>query len=166
MAFKIKSNGVATSIAALAFAVGCAAHNAQANSNEHCFYRGTMYSEGSEACQAGTEFRCQDGDWRSLATTCGDSPRVASRTCEFDGISFSTGSASCQGGSQYRCEDGVWRSIGMNCTLGDSPLRIVPSGRTCMFDGATVANSSTVCKSGTTFLCSDGEWVNLGTLCR
>ena len=91
---------------------------------------------------------------------------ASSRTCEFAGISFSTGAASCQTGTQFRCEDGSWRSLGAPCAVGDSPIKLVPSGRTCMFNDATVANNSTICRSGSTFLCSNGDWVNLGTLCR
>ena len=151
------------SIIGLAWAiVGCTA----AQAGDHCFYKGTIYSDGAAACQSGAQYRCDDGDWRGLGTRCPDSPVVASRTCEFGGIAFSTGAASCQAGSQFRCEDGVWKGIGMPCTLGDAPIRVVPSGRTCMFDGATVANGSTLCRSSSTFLCNDGEWVNLGTLCR
>jgi len=133
---------------------------------DHCFYRGTMYSDGAAACQAGIRFRCDDGDWKSIGEPCNVVTVTPSRSCEFDGISFLTGSASCQAGMQYRCEDGRWRSIGNSCTIGDAPIRVVPSGRTCMFEGATVANGSTICRSSSTFLCNDGEWVNLGTLCR
>ena len=90
----------------------------------------------------------------------------ASRTCNFGGIAFSTGSASCQNGTQYRCEDGSWATLGVPCTVGDSPIKVVPTGSTCMFSGATVASGSTICQSSSTFLCNDGSWVNLGTLCR
>src|SRR5262245_7381968 len=133
---------LAGSILGLMFAVGCTVHTAQAG--DPCFYKGTMFSDGSASCQSGSQYRCAHGDWRALGVTCPDSPAVASRTCDFGGISFSTGSASCQSGSQYRCEDGVWRSMGMACTLGDSPVRVVPSGRTCMYEGATVASGSTI----------------------
>jgi hypothetical protein len=144
--------------------VGCSAHTAMGG--DHCFYKGTMYSEGAAACQSGLQYRCDDGDWRALGVACADSHITLSRACEFGGISFSTGAASCQAGTQFRCEDGTWRSIGMPCAVGDSPIRVIPSGRTCMFNDATVANNSTICRSGATYLCSDGEWVNLGTLCR
>ncbi len=158
------------SIAFLAVALvsgttGCAARSTQAG--DPCFYRGTQYSDGAAACQAGAQYRCTEGDWKSLGIACTEPPLVASEPCRFGGISFSAGSASCQAGTQFRCgEDGVWRSLGIACAVGDSPIRVLPSGRTCMFGDVTVANNSTVCKSGTTFLCSDGEWVSLGTLCR
>lgn len=147
----------------LLLATGCITRNAVAG--DHCFYKGTMFSDGAAACQSGTQYRCNDGNWKSLSVACTDTPRP-SRSCDYDGISFSTGSASCQAGSQFRCEDGSWRSLGMPCTVGDSPIRVVPSGRTCMYEGATVSNGSTICRSSSTFLCSDGEWVNLGTACR
>jgi hypothetical protein len=111
-------------------------------------------------------YRCSDGEWGSVGSACSDKPLALSRICDFGGVSYSTGSASCQSGAQFRCEDGVWHSLAMPCTVGDAPIRIVPSGRTCMFGDATVSNSSTICKTGTTFLCSDGNWINLGTVCH
>lgn len=143
---------------------GCVAQ--QAVAGDPCFQKGTMYSDGANSCQSGLQYRCSDGEWVALHVACPDSPVSLSKKCDFSGISFSTGAASCQAGTQFRCEDGAWRSLGLPCSVGDAPIRVVPSGRTCMFNDATVANSSTICRSGTTYLCSDGEWVNLGTLCR
>jgi hypothetical protein len=162
--FRLKGSAAATAALGFALMVGCVAHRAQAG--DHCFYKGRMFSDGAAACQGAMQYRCDDGDWRGTGTSCTDSPIVASRPCTFDGMSFSTGSASCQAGTQFRCEDGTWKTLGTACTLGDSPIRAMPSGRTCMYEGATVASASTICKQGTTFLCSDGAWVNLGTLCR
>jgi len=145
--------------------IGCATHVAVAD--DHCFYRGTMFSDGAAACQDGEQLRCDDGRWVALGGTCSPQRVSASRTCEYDGISFSTGSASCQAGTQFRCEDGTWRSLGAACTvLGANTIRIRPSGDTCLYEDATVASGSTLCKSSSTFLCNDGEWINLGTLCR
>ena len=167
MALSSKWRIAATSVAALCWIVwGVGAPRQVSAAGDHCFYRNTMYSDGAAACQSGTEFRCDDGEWRSKGKTCATEEPHPSRSRQFEGISFSTGSASCQAGSQFRCEDGAWRSLGVSCPIGDSPIRVIPSGRTCMFDGATVSNGSTVCRSGTTYLCSDGEWTNLGTLCR
>ena len=154
-----------TGVAALGLMLlGCSVH---AVAGDRCFFKGTMYSDGASACQSGTQYRCNDGDWKALNVACAaeDSPKVSS-SCNFGGVTYSTGSASCQSGTQYRCEDGKWASLGVTCPVGDSPIRIVPSGKTCMFDSATVANNSTICRSGTTYLCSDGEWVNIGTQCR
>jgi len=154
-------------VAAAVFAIlGCAVHHAVAA--DHCFYKGSMYSDGATACQAGSQYRCDDGDWKSIGVACSnDSPRVAtSKPCDYGGVTYSTGSASCQSGTQFRCEDGRWATLGVSCPAADAPVRVVPSGKTCMFEGATVANGSTICRSGSTFLCNDGEWSNLGTLCR
>ena len=139
----------------------------RAAAGDSCFYKGTMYSQGSASCQSGMEYRCDEGEWAASETPCKVGNIVISKSCQYDGISFSTGAASCQSGTQHRCEDGVWRSIGVACTAaGDSPIKVVPSGKTCMFDGATVASNSTICRSGSTYVCNDGEWINLGTLCR
>src|SRR5215510_13678352 len=92
----------------------------------HCFYKGTMFSDGAASCQAGEQFRCDDGDWKKQHTACVDEERRApSRACDFKGVSYSTGSASCQSGNQYRCEDGRWASLGISCPVGDSPIRVV-----------------------------------------
>jgi hypothetical protein len=134
---------------------------------DHCFYRGTMYSDGAANCQEGHKFRCDDGDWKKQDGACeGEQMAGPSRTCEFEGIAFSTGSASCQSGTQYRCEDGSWRNIHTSCTVGDAPMKVTPSGRTCMYEGATVSSGSTICRGGDTFLCNNGDWSNLGTACR
>jgi hypothetical protein len=149
----------------LTFALlGCAVQHAVAA--DHCFYKGTMFSDGATTCQTGTQYRCNDGDWKSLSVACRDSAVKSSKTCEFDGVSYSTGSASCQSGTQFRCEDGQWASLAITCPVGDSPIRVTPGGRTCMFDGATVAHNSTICRSGSTFLCNNGDWVNIGTRCQ
>jgi hypothetical protein len=131
-----------------------------------CRYGGSNYSHGSTACQSGTQFRCDDGEWISMSIAC---PEKQAKSCSFDGSNFSSGSASCQAGTQYRCTDGEWRSLGVACSAGDAPRIVVPvppAPRTCMLDGTTVASSSTVCKTGTTYLCDDGEWRNLGTPCK
>ena len=149
--------------AALIFVSGVV-HRARADDN--CFYKGSMFSAGSSACQAGQEHRCDDGKWKSTGLNCTNGAPAASKTCESKGISYSTGAASCQDGVQFRCEDGRWATLGKPCTVGDSPISAIPNGRTCMFDGATVASTSTLCRSGSTYLCNDGEWINLGTLCQ
>jgi hypothetical protein len=131
-----------------------------------CFYKGAIFSDGAMSCQSGAQFRCKDGDWKSTGFACSDEKLTLARTCELNGISYPTGAASCKSGTQYRCEDGQWASLMLPCTVGDSPIRALPSGRTCLYEGATVSTNSTICKGGTTFLCSDGEWTNVGTQCR
>lgn len=126
-----------------------------------------MYSHGSTACQSGTQYRCDDGQWKGWGAACAENLPVAGRGCDLDGNSYSTGSVSCQSGSQYRCDDGAWRNLAVACAGGgDGTLRIAPEGRTCMYNGATVATESSLCKRGITFRCEDGEWRNLGTACE
>ncbi len=135
--------------------------------SDGCRYEGSMYSHGSTACQSGTQYRCDDGQWKGWGAACAENLPVAGRGCDLDGNSYSTGSVSCQSGSQYRCDDGAWRNLAVACAGGgDGTLRIAPEGRTCMYNGATVATESSLCKRGITFRCEDGEWRNLGTACE
>ncbi|HSQ00832.1 MAG TPA: hypothetical protein VL049_26705 [Candidatus Dormibacteraeota bacterium] len=130
-----------------------------------CRYSGIAYSHGSTVCQSGTQYRCDDGEWQSLAVQCnGDG---TSPICDYQGTSYSSGSTSCQTGTQYRCTDGVWKSLAVACSGGAPLPDVAPQPpRTCMLEGTTVASASTVCKEGVTFLCNDGDWRNLGTPCR
>jgi hypothetical protein len=149
----------------LACLTACATRPAIAG--DRCTYRGTLFSDGAAACQSGTQYRCDDGEWRSLGTACPDRDRFATaETCRFDGNAFSAGSVSCQAGIEYRCEGGVWHSLGTACRTASSPTRAEPSDRICMYEGATVASGSTMCRSGATFRCDDGEWTNVGSRCQ
>ena len=134
--------------------------------DDKCFYKGAMFSDGARSCQSGTEFKCDDGGWKSTKNNCADEPMAMAKPCQFGGLSYATGVASCQAGAQYRCEDGAWRSLGTTCPVADSPIQATTEGRTCMYEGATVAHRSAICRSGSTFFCNDGSWVNLGTACR
>jgi hypothetical protein len=132
-----------------------------------CKHKGTTYSHGSAVCQSGTQYRCDDGQWKGLAIACPENPSAKGKSCAFDGKSYSPGSASCQSGTQYRCDDGAWLSLAVACTAsGQVAERLAPVGRTCMYNEATVATESTICKSGITYRCDDGEWRNLGTACQ
>lgn len=134
---------------------------------DDCKYKGTKYSHGSAVCQSGSQYRCDDGQWKGLGIACEANPPVAANGCAFNGEAFSPGSSSCQSGTQYRCDDGTWKSLAVACSsAGDAPARMAPQGRTCMYNGATVATQSTICKAGTSFRCDDGEWRNLGTTCQ
>lgn len=162
----MKTRLVQTAVVA-AFALTAAA----ASAAESCSYTGTQYSDGATVCQEGTQFRCDDGDWKSLAINCAakDVAAPAPTSCEYKGTSFSSGAASCQSGTQYRCEAGSWRSMGSACPPEQvaAPRVIPPSGRTCMMEGgSTVASGSTVCRSGVMFACEDGDWRNIGTPCQ
>jgi hypothetical protein len=152
-------------VAALALGLGGLGAPA-ARADDKCIYRGAMFSHGATACQAGVQFRCDDGEWEKTDDACVEQPLAAARPCQFGGISYSTGAASCQAGAQYRCEDGAWRSTGDTCPIADAPPRAAEQGETCMYEGATVAHRSAICRAGSTFFCNDGQWVNLGTACR
>jgi hypothetical protein len=124
--------------AALFGALTCAG-SAQA-ANDHCFYKGTMSSDGAMSCQTGAQFRCKDGDWKATGLPCTPEEKVAaSKPCTFSGISYSTGAASCQNGTQFHCEDGAWTSLAVPCTVGDSPIRAATGDRTCMYAGPAAA---------------------------
>ena len=134
--------------------------------DESCKYKDTTYSHASAVCRAGTQYRCDDGQWKGWGTACAENLPVAGKGCDLSGNSYSAGSASCQSGTQYRCDDGVWKNLVVACKSGDIEARMAPDARPCMNSGATVATQSTICKSGTTFRCEDSEWRNLGTACQ
>lgn len=132
-----------------------------------CRYMDATYAHGSTACQSGTQYRCDDGQWKGWGAACPENPVVSAKGCNLNGNSYSPGSASCQSGTQYRCNDGAWRNLALACASDiEGAARMAPTGSTCMYNGATVATASTICKAGITFRCEDGEWRNLGTVCQ
>ena len=137
----------------------------RAAAGDDCRYQGTRYSEGAASCQAGQQFRCNDGEWKSIGVACNENGAPAGN-CMFGGVTYPSGSPSCQGGSQYRCEGGTWASLGVGCPAADSPIRALPQGRLCLFNDEPVANNATMCIGGRSYLCSDGDLVILGTKCR
>jgi len=137
-----------------------------ASASTGCKYDGVAYSDGSKVCQTGTQYRCDEGEWKSLLVQCkADS---SPPNCEYNGNNYSAGATSCQSGMQFRCSDGAWTNLSVACSPSAPLASDAPRGapRTCMLEGTTVASASTVCKEGTTFLCNDGDWRNLGTPCR
>lgn len=151
----------------IAVALGAVVLAGAAFGESDCKYNGATFSHGSAACQSGTQYRCDDGEWTGLGIACTDGPPAAARSCAFNGTTYSPGSASCQSSTQYRCDDGAWVSLSVACVpTGQSGGQMPAAARTCMYEGATVATDSSICRSGVTFRCSDGEWLNLGTACR
>ena len=134
--------------------------------HDDCHYKNQTFSDGATACQAGTQFRCKDGEWKSLSVACAD--KDSPKSCEYNGTSYSSGSASCQSGVQYRCDDGSWKDLAVACApdVAEVPRVQPPPLKTCMMEGSTVSSSSTFCRSGEMYLCEDGQWRNLGTPCR
>jgi hypothetical protein len=41
-----------------------------ASAGRSCNYAGTQYSQGTMACQAGYQYRCNNGTWDSVNVTC------------------------------------------------------------------------------------------------
>lgn len=134
--------------------------------DDGCQYKETRYSHGSAVCRSGSQYRCDDGQWKESGIACTENPLVAAKSCALNGNSYSPGSANCDSGTEYRCDNGVWRSLAVACRSGDIEARMAPDGRPCMYNGATVATQSTLCKSGITLRCEDGSWHNLGTACQ
>ncbi len=152
------------------FIAGCDLGHRQFSSvfgQNGCRYKDSAYAHGSVACQSGSQYRCDDGQWTGGGAACTENAPLAGKGCDLNGNAYSAGSASCQSGTQYRCDDGAWRTLALACSGGsDVPTRGTLAGRTCLYNSATVAPQSTICKSGTIFLCEDGEWRNLGSACQ
>ncbi|MBP1687559.1 MAG: hypothetical protein H6Q33_3702 [Deltaproteobacteria bacterium] len=89
--------------------------------NDGCRYQDSTYSHDSTVCQSGTQYRCDDGQWRSLAVACtggGDGATrtaPAGRACLYNGATVATQSTICRSGTTFRCEDGEWRNLGSTC---------------------------------------------------
>lgn len=92
--------------------------------DDGCKYKETTYSHGSTACQSGTQYQCDDGQWKGRGAACAESPPVAGKGCGLNGNSYSPGSASCQSGTQYRCDDGAWKNLVVACKSSDIEARI------------------------------------------
>jgi len=134
---------------------------------DDCTYKGAKFSEVAASCQAGVQFRCDDGEWKSAGVACNDKPVAAVQpNCQFGGVTYPNGTASCQQGNQFQCDNGAWAATNVTCPAADSPIKVLPQGRGCSFNDSAVAHNTAICKSGTTYLCSDGDWVILGTKCR
>lgn len=125
-----------------------------------CSYGGQNYSEGSAVCQAGSQYRCEQGAWRNLGTACGG---TAGAPCESDGLDYADGSSRCVRNVSFLCENGQWRNVGTHCRSdsGTTASR-APS---CLLGGATLANGSFICRDGQTMRCNSGAWVSVGKAC-
>jgi hypothetical protein len=137
-----------------------------------CSYNGRAYGGGMMLCQTGTQYRCENGAWRSLGTTCrvaGDAPTGpaifgTNLACAYNGTSYSDGAARCENGVRFICDDGRWQYVNGGC--GDDVSIVTSPTDGCSLGGATLAHGSSICRSGVTFRCTGGSWVNVGTACR
>lgn len=109
---------IATGILVIGLAAAAAA--------DDCSYRDQAFSEGASVCQAGTQFRCDDGEWKSLGLPCaepqgrraGDAPVAApagKRSCAIGGSTVSSASTVCRSGMTFLCNDGAWQNLGTAC---------------------------------------------------
>ncbi len=126
-----------------------------------CSYAGRGYPAGQSMCQAGTQYRCEGGTWRSLGVACEVMPDAP---CELDGVSYSEGAARCDGGTRFTCDNGRWQYSNDPC--GYDTASASRSTRTCVVGSATVAAGSSICRDGVTFRCTDGDWIDSGRACR
>src|SRR5262249_56944112 len=92
----------------------------RAVAGDDCLYKGTKYSEGAAACQAGVQFRCDDGEWKSVGVACSENGGT-SGNCMFGRVTYPSGSARCHGGGPYRWGGGPRASIGRKCPAARSP---------------------------------------------
>ena len=99
---------------------------ATAAAADECSYRDQKFSEGASVCQSGTQFRCDDGEWKSLGLPCaggphgqaGDAPMVApagKRSCALGDSTVSSASTVCRSGITFLCNDGEWQNLGRPC---------------------------------------------------
>ena len=85
-----------------------------------CEFGGISYATGSASCNAGRQYRCDNGKWTSLDLPCsiGDAPlpvRPHGSSCSYGGASFASNSAICQSGTTFLCSDGQWINVRTAC---------------------------------------------------
>ena len=85
-----------------------------------CEFAGISFASGSASCQAGSQYRCENGRWADLALPCsaGDAPiRVVPRgdACNYGGTSVASSVTVCQSGTTFLCNDGRWVDLGTFC---------------------------------------------------
>jgi hypothetical protein len=80
-----------------------------------CYFRDQTYPAGAATCQSGTQYRCDDSQWRSVGIACQmsnardfDAPTRALRDCNVGDATVANGSGICRDGSTLRCNDGAW----------------------------------------------------------
>jgi hypothetical protein len=84
-----------------------------------CSYNGQGYAEGAITCQAGYQYRCDEGTWRSAGTACGFDGATSSRglrNCMVGGVSVASGSSVCRDGTTFQCVNGEWVNAWTACS--------------------------------------------------
>jgi hypothetical protein len=98
-----------------------AGYSAPAAPSTSCTYAGQPYSAGSAICQAGSQYRCNLGQWQNLGSACTadaksvNLPPSEPRACIVGGATVANGSGICRDGSTLRCEDGTWINTQIAC---------------------------------------------------
>lgn len=85
-----------------------------------CEFQSLAFPSGTLTCQAGSEYRCNDGVWNNLRTPCtrtaGDVPIAPiGRSCMFEGATVGSNSTICRSGVTFLCRDGEWMNLGTAC---------------------------------------------------
>jgi hypothetical protein len=155
---------------ALGVALACSAGLAFADGS--CDYQGTSHLNGSDVCQAGDRFRCDNGTWLQMSGPCALQSELAQESCQYGGQLYASGRVNCQSGTQQRCDNGRWQSLGTPCD--GAGVLVHPVGgyaslpvtvRTCLYRDAQFQAQAIMCKDGMTFICEGGAWTNLQTPC-
>ena len=64
----LKRSLILVSVVGVALALGAQPRIARAG--DDCSYDGTKYSDGALSCQAGKQYKCDDGEWKSKGERC------------------------------------------------------------------------------------------------
>ncbi len=85
-----------------------------------CEFAGLSFASGSASCNAGTQYRCEDGRWSSLNLPCpvGDTPFPVTphgEPCSYHDATVASSSAICQAGTTFLCNSGQWINLGTVC---------------------------------------------------
>lgn len=88
-----------------------------------CELAGVQFASGTANCQAGNQYRCEDGTWDNLKAPCrasaGDAPiKVAPAgavSCVLGGADVGNGSTICRSHTTFLCKDGAWVNLSTAC---------------------------------------------------
>jgi hypothetical protein len=85
-----------------------------------CDFAGISFASGSASCNAGIQYRCDNGRWASLGRPCAaaDAPLHVlphGSACTYQGATVPSSSAICQSGTTFVCNDGQWINLGTLC---------------------------------------------------
>ncbi len=135
-----------------------------------CMYQDRAYLNGSDSCQAGTRYVCENGVWQASEAPCSLQAALTEAGCEFGGQAFASGRIACASGTQQRCDHGRWDTLGTPCDGEVVPFsgftRVSVPQRGCDYSRARFQPQAMMCQDGMTFICENGAWTNLRTPCE